>query len=211
MKTGRSSKKTFWLIVGLAFGIRVVVILLAGDVLKRDLSLDAMSYHAIAHNLVEHQIFNSPFDPPYRPDQPGTFRPPLTPFFLTVIYAMTGVNLVWGQMGLAVIIALACGLTYRFGAKLFDPIIGILAGCLFCGYPLLLLFVLLPLTESLSIFLTLALMSLLSHEQGNTVKHILLTGGVLGLLLLNKAANIVVFPCLLVWGCLSLSGSYLVR
>ncbi|GAK55725.1 glycosyl transferase family 39 [Candidatus Vecturithrix granuli] len=201
----------FWLIVGLAFGVRVAAILLAGDVLERNLSLDAMSYHAIAHNLVEHQIFNSPFDPPYRPDQPGTFRPPLTPFFLAAIYAIAGVNLLWGQIGLAVISAFTCGLTYRLGAKLFEPTIGILAGVLICGYPLLLLFVLLPLTEGLSIFLTLALMNLFYDEQADRMRHILLIGVVFGLLLLNKAANIVVVSCLLVWGFGRLSGSYVIQ
>ena len=211
MKTGQSTGNMFWIIVGLALGIRVVTILLAGNLINHDLSLDAMSYHTIAQNLVEQRVFTSPHDPPYRSDQPGTFRPPLTPFFLAAIYTMTGTHLLWGRIGLAVISAFSCGLTYRFGAKLFDHKIGILAGGVSCGYPLLLLFVLLPLTEGLSIFLTLAFISLLYDDRTDGMKQIVLIGGVLGLLLLNKAANIVVLPCLLVWGFWRFPGSYIVR
>lgn len=208
---GQSRGKIFWIIVGLALGIRVAAVLMAGDLLERGLSLDAMSYHTIAQNLVEHQIFTSPVDPPYHSNQPGTFRPPLTPFFLAAIYMVTGVNLLWGQLGLAVISSFSCGLTYRLGTKLFDQTSGILAGGGSCGYPFLLLFVLLPLTEGLSIFLTLAFMCLLYDDQVYNIRQIICLGGVFGLLLLNKAANIVVFPCLLVWGFWRLSGSYLVR
>ena len=211
MKTGRMTGNMFWIIVGLALGVRVATILLAGDLIDRDLSLDAMSYHAIAQNLVEHRIFTSPYDPPYCSNQPGTFRPPLTPFFLAAIYTMTGTHLLWGRIGLAVISAFSCGLTYRLGIKLFDQTSGILAGGVSCGYPLLLLFVLLPLTEGLSMFLTLVFMSLFYDEQAYDKRRIVILGGVLGLLLLNKAANIVVLPCLLVWGFWRLSGSYLIR
>ncbi len=211
MKTARFSKNAFWMIVGFALAIRIAAVLLTGELLERDMSLDASSYHAIAQNLVEHHIFSSPFDPPYHPDQSGTFRPPLTPFFLAAIYAVTGVNLLWGQMGLAVISALTCGLTYRLGAQLFDPNIGLLAGVLSCCYPLLLLFVLLPLTEGLSIFLTLALLNVLYDEQAGRMRPIMLIGLIFGLLLMNKAANIVVFPCLLVWTLWHVPGSYFAR
>ncbi|MDY0096372.1 MAG: glycosyltransferase family 39 protein [Candidatus Vecturithrix sp.] len=211
MKTARFSKTAFWMIVGFALIIRIAAVLLAGDLLERNMSLDASSYHAIAQNLVEHHIFSSPFDPPYHPDQPGTFRPPLTPFFLAAIYAVTGVNLVWGQMGLAAISAFTCGLTYRLGAQLFDPNIGLLAGVLSCCYPLLLLFVLLPLTEGLSIFLTLVLLNVLYDEQAGRMRPIILIGLIFGLLLLNKAANIIIFPCLLVWALWRVPGSYFAR
>ncbi len=196
VKTARFSKNAFWMIVGFALAIRIAAVLLTGELLERDMSLDASSYHAIAQNLVEHHIFSSPFDPPYHPDQSGTFRPPLTPFFLAAIYAaVTGAGILWGQMGLVVIIsALTCGLTYRLGAQLFDPNIGLLAGVLTSCYPLLLLFVLLPLTEGLSIFLTLALLNVLYDEQAGRMRPIMLIGLIFGLLLMNKAANIVVFP-----------------
>ncbi len=172
------------------------------------LSMDASSYHQIAQNLVERHIFTSSLDPPYNPQLPGTFRPPLTPFYLAAIYSILGVNVLWGRIGLAVIGALSCGFTYMLGEKLFGRTAGIIAGVISCGYPFLLLLVHLPLTEGLSIFLTLALITLLysypSYMQDRPGSSHIMTeltwiggiGCVFGCSLLNKAANIVVFPCI---------------
>jgi 4-amino-4-deoxy-L-arabinose transferase-like glycosyltransferase len=175
------------------------------------LSVDASSYHQIAQNLVERRIFTSSLDPPYAPELPGTFRPPLTPFYLAAIYSVLGVNVLWGRIGLAVISALACGLTYMLGEKLFGRTTGIIAGVISCGYPFFLLLVHLPLTEGWSMFLTLALITLLYSYQpcmkdrpgsSHIITELAWRGGIgfiFGLSLLNKAANIVVFPCIVFW------------
>lgn len=176
------------------------------------LSVDASSYHQIAQNLVEHHIFTSSLDPPYNPQLPGTFRPPLTPFYLAAIYSILGINVLWGRIGLAVMSALSCGLTYVLGEKLCGRTSGVIAGVISCGYPFFLILVHLPLTEGLSLFLTLALITLLysypSYVKERPENRPLITeflwiggiGGIFGLSLLNKAANIVVFPCIIFWG-----------
>ena len=176
------------------------------------MSVDASSYHQIAQNLVERHIFTSSLDPPYNPQLPGTFRPPLTPFYLAAIYSILGVNVLWGRIGLTIISSLSCGLTYMLGEKLCGRTTGIIAGVISCVYPFFLLLVHLPLTEGLSIFLTLALITLLysypsyikDHPgNGHIVPELAWTGGVgmlFGLSLLNKAVNIVVFPCIVLWG-----------
>jgi 4-amino-4-deoxy-L-arabinose transferase-like glycosyltransferase len=208
----------FWGIVFSALILRVGFIVLLSPTIDSGytLSVDALSYHQIAQNLIERQIFTSSLDPPYDLQLPGTFRPPLTPFYLAVIYKICGVNLLWGRFGLALISALSCGLTYLLGEKLFGRIIGLLAGIISCGYPFFLLLVHLPLTEGLSIFLSLILIILLysynlQGEIGNSEKHSQLyilgfvsrwrweigIGGVFGLALLNKASNIALFPCIL--------------
>jgi len=175
-------------------------------------SVDASSYHEIAQNLVERHIFTSSLDPPYDPQLPGTFRPPLTPFYLAAIYSILGVNVLWGRIGLALISALSCGFTYVLGEKLCGRTTGAIAGIISCGYPFFLLLALLPLTEGLSVFLTLALMILFYSyqsymkdrpEKSPIVAELAWIGGIgfiFGLSLLNKASNIVVFPCIAFWG-----------
>ncbi len=179
-------------------------------------SLDATSYHLIAKNLVQRQIFTSPVDPPYDVEQPGTFRPPLTPLYLAVLYRLFSPDVFWGQIGLAVLSAFSCGLTYVLGRRLFGMTTGVIAGCISCVYPFFLLLVLLPLTEGLSIFLTLLLLLLLTDKltlpskQALTLQTVV-TGVVFGLVLLNKAANIVLFPCIVVWGMFLTPGTRLKR
>ena len=216
------SKVFFWGIVISAFIFRLGCVLVLAPYLDSDqtLSVDASSYHQVAQNLVEHHIFTSPFDPPYNPQQPGTFRPPLTPLYLAAIYTIFGTNLMWGRLGLAILSAISCGFTYWIGEKHFGHTIGLIAGSISCVYPLFLLLVLLPLTESVSIFLTLTLISMLYRyapqqhyvdTQQIHLKWAIHIGIVFGLILLNKAANIVVFPCILFWAFVTLSGTWKIR
>lgn len=186
-------------------------------------SVDASSYNQIAQNLVERHIFTSSVDPPYDLQKPSTFRPPLTPFYLAAIYVIFGTDLFWGRLGLAVLSALSCGMTYKFGARLFGRTSGVIAGGISCVYPFFLLLVLLPLTEGISIFLSLLLIIILYSDQLQKKSFretqgaqwyftwIVSVGIVFGLVLLNKAANIVLLPCILFWGIFQLPGSWLIR
>ena len=187
-------------IVCFALIIRIGFVIFLSSALdsRRTLSVDALSYHQVAQNLVEHHIFTSPIDPPYNPQLPSTFRPPLTPFYLAAIYRVFGVNLLWGRLGLALISAISCGLTYWLGEKLFGRTTGIVAGVISCGYPFFLLLVHLPLTEGLSIFFSLAIMILLySHNvYVQNIRWVITVGFMFGLLLLNKASNITMLPCI---------------
>ena len=110
-----------------ALVVQIIFILLISSVLPSEqvLSVDASSYHTLAQNLVECEIFTCPLDPPYNPALPGTFRPPLTPLFLAAMYAFLGVNIVWGRLGLAVVSAFSCGLTYIIGECLFGRWVGL--------------------------------------------------------------------------------------
>jgi 4-amino-4-deoxy-L-arabinose transferase-like glycosyltransferase len=94
------------------------------------------------------------------------------------------------------------------GRTLFGQTTGILAGIISCGYPFFLLLVHLPLTEGLSIFLTLVLMTLFFLYQASVKEKpkrsyefvwIAGIGIIFGLNLLNKASNIIVLPCLVFW------------
>lgn len=186
----------------------------AGLAAHLPVSVDASSYHHLAQNLVERRIYTSPVDPPYNLNLPGTFRPPLTPLFLAVIYAVFGVNLFWGRLGLAVISALSCGLTFALGDRLFGRTAGIVAGMIASGYPFLLLLVYVPLTETLSIFLTLTLLTgcyVYQPQRHPATAWAVGLGILFGLLLLNKFSNIVMFPCLLVWAFLTVSASSIKR
>lgn len=192
-----------WGLVTFALLVRIGFLLLVSPAIDANgpLSVDASSYHALAQNLIEHGIFTSPVDPPYNVNLPATFRPPLTPLFLAAMYVLLGVNITWGRLGLSIISAFSCGLTYILGARLFDRWTGMLAGLLSCVYPFFLLLVHVPLTEGLSIFLILLLCTLIALYQppNSTIAWTVVLGFVFGLTLLNKAANIVALPCLLLW------------
>ena len=212
--------RAFWLIVLSALIIRVGVVLFFSPSLdpQHPVSVDALSYHQIAANLVENQIFTSDVDPPYNDQKPSTFRPPLTPFYLAFMYKAFGINLLWGRLGLALLSAFSCGLIALLGEKLFGRATGILAGSISCVYPFFLLLVMLPLTEGLSIFLSLVLMAMFyayepqqdtdtSHHFQEHLLKIISIGVVFGLTLLNKAANIVLLPCLIFWSVFRMPGS----
>ena len=212
LRSGRRGR-IFWGIAGGAFILRLGVVLWFSPYLdaRQTLSVDALAYHQIAQNLVERQIFTSPVDPPYDSHLPSTFRPPLTPLYLTAIYSLCGVSLTWGRIGLALAGAISCGLTYRLGEQLFDRPIGLLAGLISCGYPFFLLLTHLPLTEGLSIALTLGLLTLFyaapSGKPQRAREQAIWMGALFGLALLNKTTNLALFPCILMWGLFRAPGS----
>ncbi|PID57158.1 hypothetical protein CSB45_07975 [candidate division KSB3 bacterium] len=198
-----SRRRIFWGILGFAFFVRLCAIWLAGEsIAERNMSVDASSYHQIAKNVVETGTFTSAVDPPYNHDIPGTFRPPLTPLYLAVFYRILGTKLLWGQIGLAFAGALSCGLTYLLGIHVFDEQSGIIAALISSVYPFFIVLTLVPLTEGLSLFLCLFLLFQLysSYFSPKTFKQVLGVGCVAGLLLLNKAANITIMPCIVLWG-----------
>lgn len=192
----------FLSICGSACLIRLIFLCVVSPSLDaaQSLSVDAESYHQIAKNLVERHTFASTIDPPYRADLPGTFRPPLTPFYLAAWYAAFGINLFYGRMGLAVISALSCGLSYWIGEQLYGKTVGLIAGAISCVYPFFLLLVHVPLTEGLSIFFTLLVMALLFDDaERHPYWHAVGLGVAFGLLMLNKASNITMASCILLW------------
>lgn len=193
----------FIAIVLVALLVRIGVVFFLSPILDRSnaTSIDAQAYQQIAQNLVQRQLFGSVIDPPYNSDLPGTFRPPLTPLYLALWYRLFTTDIFWGRIGLAILSALSCGLTFLLGERLFGRSTGIVAGTLSIGYPFFLLLVHLPLTEGLSIFLCLALLYLLyqSDAQEKGWKDLPGLGCMLGLILLNKAANITIMSCLLLW------------
>ena len=203
----RKRSHIFIAIVLVALLLRFGTTLFLSPILERSnaRSIDAQAYHQIAQNLVERQIFTSVVDPPYNPNLPGTFRPPLTPLYLALWYRLFGTNIFWGRIGLAVVSALSCGLTFLLGERVFGRPTGLVAGVLSIVYPLFLLLVHLPLTEGLSIFLCLALLCALHNSKLREKgwKASLTVGGLLGLILLNKAANITVLSCIFLWSLFS--------
>ncbi|MCP4403587.1 MAG: hypothetical protein GY801_40565 [bacterium] len=193
----------FIAIVFAALAVRIGVVFFLSPILDRSnaTSIDAQAYHQIARNLVQRQIFTSAIDPPYNPDLPGTFRPPLTPLYLAFWYRLFTTDIFWGRIALALLSAFSCGLIFCLGELIFGRLAGVLAGTLSIGYPFFLLLVHLPLTEGLSIFLCVALLYLLhqSGSQEKSWKASIAVGCMLGLILLNKAANISIMPCILLW------------
>jgi 4-amino-4-deoxy-L-arabinose transferase-like glycosyltransferase len=86
---------------------------------------DARDYHHLGVNLAEHGVYSSKRHPPLTPN---TFRVPLYPFYLSILYRLFGPQphlAILAQLALG---ALTCVVVCRLGTLLFDRRAGIAAG-----------------------------------------------------------------------------------
>lgn len=135
----------------LALTVRIAYAFLATRVdpfLRADpLHADARDYDRIAWNLVRGYGFSE------YPPKPSSFRAPLYPLFLAVVYFFFGHSLLVAQMVQAVLGALACAVTVKISDKLFRRNAAVLAGVGTAFHPLLIYFGAWIITDTLFIFL----------------------------------------------------------
>lgn len=199
MRTGRNRVVAGVVIFSVALAMRLLYVLLAGAA-SVEVSADARAYHDIAVNLVTRQEFITTDDPPHRWDVPYATRPPLTPFFLAVVYWVTGPSWRGGQLALALVGAIGCILVALLGYRLFGPVTGFLAGLLAAVYPFFVFLASVPLTENLAIPLHVGLALLLIEiGEGRRWRHAVMAGAVVGLLALNKPSILGFIPLLALW------------
>jgi len=133
-----------------------------------------------------------------------TFRAPLYPVFLAIIYFISGLE--WrflaARLVQAVLGALLVPLTYALGKRLFpdEERIARFAAVAVAIYPLFLMFPLALATENLFFLLVLAtLVALLRAGETHATRDYLLAGGLFGLAVLNRSVIVAFLPLAMLW------------
>ncbi len=107
---------------------------------------DAAVYDAIARHLLSEGCFCA------SPHIPTTYRPPLFPLFLALVYQVGGVNPLNARLALSVIGAGTCVLAALIARDLFGWRAGLLAGLIAVAYPQLFIWDAWLYSESLAVF-----------------------------------------------------------
>lgn len=107
---------------------------------------DAAVYDAIARHLLSEGCFCA------SPHIPTTYRPPLFPLFLALVYQLGGVNPLNARLALSVVGAGTCVLAALIARDLFGWRAGLLAGLIAAGYPQLFIWDAWLYSESLAVF-----------------------------------------------------------
>ncbi|KAA3645405.1 MAG: hypothetical protein DWQ07_13130 [Chloroflexi bacterium] len=135
---------------------------------------------------------------------PTSFRAPLYPSFLAVVYALFGLErrFFFARLLQAAITALLAPLTYALARRAFpeDERIARYASVALAVYPLLVLFPIALATENLFFVLVLAfVVALLKAGASGDWRHYLLAGLTLGLAALTRSVVLAMLPFAMLW------------
>ncbi len=117
-----TARKKLLLIFGIAFVTRVVLFLAICPWQEtvqeeRIIFKDAVHYHDLAINLLEHQTFSDSTQVPYLPNWE---RVPVYPSFLASVYSIFGYYPFIAIFLQVIIGSITCVLAYKIGIHLFD-------------------------------------------------------------------------------------------
>jgi 4-amino-4-deoxy-L-arabinose transferase-like glycosyltransferase len=116
------------MIIGLGLIIRLVVLYMSKD--TGLMIVDEQHYHTLALNLLHGYGFA------WEPGALTSIRPPLYPFFLNLVWTVSGTESVGVvRMAQSLLNLLNVILVYRLGLLLFDHRIALVAAAGFCFYP----------------------------------------------------------------------------
>jgi 4-amino-4-deoxy-L-arabinose transferase-like glycosyltransferase len=175
-----------------AFALRIAYFFVL-SILNATPSEDGPEYDQIALNLVKYHQFA------IYPGAPTSFRPPLYPFFLAIIYTVFGHSYAVVRIAQAIFSSLSTYLLYRIAYILTeDKRVAVISAWLLALYPPSLYFSGRFLTETLFIFLVL-LSFLLLLKTKNTWSG-LSSGMFLGLSALTRTQGLLFLPLFLLWG-----------
>ena len=128
------------------------------------------------------------------------YQTPLYPYFLAGLYALFGHNVWLVRLVQAVLGSLACVLLARAGTHLFNPRVGWLSGLILAAYPPAMFFDGILQKASLDLVLMCGLLWNISRlHQRLRWSEVLVTGLLLGGLILNRENAWVLLPVLLAW------------
>ena len=123
----------------------------------------------------------------------GTYRPPLYPLFLAIIFDMVGTNIDAVRFVQSFMGVITCGLLFLIGRRTGDERVGLIAAGLGAVYPFSVFFAGVVMVETLLVLLTVISLFLMQELQWTpSVRRAAVLGGVLGLGALCK-------PVLLAW------------
>jgi 4-amino-4-deoxy-L-arabinose transferase-like glycosyltransferase len=177
----QSSHRLLYVIVALGLVIRLVVLYMSKDTgLMID---DERHYHALALNLLHGHGFA------WGPGALTSARPPLYPFFLMLVWTVSGTESLWVARGAQILLNLLnILLVYRLGLLLFNRRIALWAAAGFCLYPSFIGFNVFLLTEVLfTLLLTVVALGYVVLIQTQRVSAAWGTGIALGLAALTRS------------------------
>jgi len=174
-----------------AFAVRLAYIeQMRGNASFGNLLLDAQFYDSWAQKIAEG-------------DWLGTevfFMGPLYPYFLAVLYGTLGRDLYLVRVIQTIIGSLSCVLIYLIGKKIFNPVVGVLAGLAAALYGMFVFYDATILMETLVVFLDLLAVVLLLYAVERKNKRIwFLAGFVLGLSALGRGTILLFVPLVFFW------------
>ena len=193
VRIARGVPRVAWLILGLALAVRL------GAIAVVDFApvSDPEEYDRHARSIADGQGYP---ESRYAPGGgPSAFRPPLYPYALGAVYAVTGPSLTAGQVAAALAGVVCVGLLGVLAWQLWTRREALLAMGIAAVYPPLVLTNTTLISESLALPLIVGTVVTVVHFRRTlAIRWALLAGALLGLAILTRPALIVLAPPLLV-------------
>ncbi len=149
------------LVLAAAGVVRLGYVLTLENALNVTFEADPLTYDQLARNLLAGRPYvGASFYFPAGTENPTALWDPLYPLFLAGIYALVGHDFLAVRLAHVVLGVASCGLLYVLGRSIFGPRIGLLGAGFAAIYPFFIYYTGQILTETLFIFLMLALLTL---------------------------------------------------
>lgn len=176
-----SPHRLFWVIIALGLVLRLVILYMSQN--TGLMIVDEQHYYTLALNLLHGHGFA------WEPGVLTSLRPPLYPFFIKLVWMVSGTESLWVVRIAQILLNLVnVFLVYRLGLLLFNPRIALFAAAIFCFYPSFIGFNVFLLTEILfTLLLTLVALSYVVLIKTGRPSVAWGTGIVLGLAALTRS------------------------
>lgn len=180
-------------VLGIALLVRFLFVLLVSPHIP--LAPDTIyGYDRIANNILSGSGFS------IKPGVPTVVREPLYPLFISYIYFLFGYNHTIVRIIQAILDSLTCIMLYLIGKKVYNEKIGYISALAFALYPVSIYATGLILTETLFTFLlSLFILSLLRVFKTLSLKYSILSGLLLGVLVMTRG-SVSAFPVFVLIG-----------
>lgn len=205
-------RQTALLVFAVALVIRLLALWAASDA---ELVKDEIAYAARANALLDGKGYLGSYQSWVKhdgwrimdlPQYPGAYQPPGYPTFMAAIMAVSARSLVAVKLVQCLLSALSCVLLLRLGRAWFGERAGAIAGWLWALYPNAIAFSHLLWSETLFVFLLLALLDLLfgvGAAKGSSsfpsLRRCSVAGVVLALAALTRGTAVFLAPVLVFW------------
>ncbi len=191
----------FWIVVGLALILRLVHLFeVSGTPFFRHLHTDPFMYHHWAVKIIEDDWLGK--------SNPVFYLGPLYPYFLAVIYSVTGPSPLSACVVQILLSALSAGLVYHLGRQLLGSATGVIAGLFTACYGMFIFYSCLILGATLIIFLDLLMLVLMVSGSRKPAIWKWLTAGLCFGLSACGRGNVVLFGPLAVLAIIAGLGFY---
>ena len=211
---GAFRRRAAW-IFGVALALRLVALFVAADA---ELVKDEIAYAARAEALLDGKGYQGSYQSWVRhdgwrimdlPQYTGAYQPPGYPTFLAAVMAVSGRSLLAVKLVQCLLSALSCVLLVRIGSAWFGARAGVIAGWIWALYPNAIGYTHLLWSETLFLFLLLALLDVLAGHGVRglpSLRRCVVGGVVLSAAALTRGTLLYAAPAIAVWLCLVADG-----